>query len=108
MVSPETGEELPVLKEIEEGKEWDTSEEQALEELRAQQFAAEGIWYGGISGNQLGGIVQVLVSHGYKPNNILNSIVNALRQEGSEVDSDLKSTLWWFIKDVYAERQKIV
>lgn len=95
----------PDLERIEKGEEFYSAEEQALEEVRAQQFAAEGIGKEGILWNQLESPVLVLIDHGYKPNTILNSIVKALREEGYEVDDSTKSTLWWYIKEKYAERK---
>lgn len=96
----------PELKEIEEGKVWQTPEETALEEIRAQAFAAETIGKEGILGNQLKGVIQIMIDIGCRPNTVLSSIVKALREEGYEVDDDYKSLLWEAIKDRYEEKKK--
>ena len=96
----------PELEEIEKGKEWQTPEELALEEVRAQVFAAEGIGKGGILWNQISGTVQTMVDEGYRPNTVLNSIVKALRMEDYEVDDDDKSVLWEVIRRRYEERRR--
>ena len=95
----------PELGEIEKGKIWQTPEELALEEVRAQAFSAEAIGKEGILGNQLGGVIEVLLDIGSRPNTVLSSIVKALREEGYEVDDDYKGYLWEFIKDKYEERR---
>jgi len=97
----------PELGEIEKGKVWQNPGEVALEEVRAQQFAAEGIGKEGIIGNQIGGIVQVMIGAGYRPNTILSSITRALKEEGYEVDDYFKSTLWEFIKEKYKDKQGV-
>lgn len=96
----------PMLEEIERGKEWQTPGELALEEVRAQAFAAETIGKEGILWNQLGGIVQIMIDGGYKPNTVLNSVVKALRIEGYEVEEDAKSALWEFIRTTYEEHRR--
>lgn len=96
----------PQLKEIEEGKIWLTPEEIALEETRAQIFAAKAIGKEGILGNQILGIIEIMVEEGYRPNTILTSVVKALREEGYEIDDDYKSLLWEVIQKRYDERKR--
>lgn len=95
----------PQLKEIEEGKIWLTPEEIALEEVRAQEFASEAIGKEGILPNQISGVATILIDEGYKPNKVLSSIIKALKEEGYEVEDDLKSALWDYIKERYSMKK---
>ena len=95
----------PELEEIEKGKKWTTPEEVALEEVRAQDFAAQMVGKKGILWNQVLSIVGIMLYEGYKPNKIFRSIVKALEEEDYEVDDDDKSFLWGAIRGEYAKKR---
>jgi len=96
----------PHLKEIEMGKKWLTSDELALEELRAQIFTSKMMGMRDLPWRMIGSVARALLSVGYKPATIMGSIKRALDTEGYEpLNNEYRSTLWKFLKAEFSNEK---
>lgn len=90
----------PQLERIEAGEKWNTPDQLAEEELRAEYFAYERTGKSGISLYSICGAARTMLDFGYKPAVVMGSINRALDKVGIEpLTQEERSDLWWWMRD---------
>ncbi len=98
----------PELELIGKGKEWHNSDEKALEELRAEDFAASSTGRDYMSRESILGVCCSMLDDGDNPAVVMGSITRALKELGYEpLTQGERSAFWEWMRNYKKDTEEV-